>query len=288
MGGKGGRRVGGGSGKWEIGIPRDMMNPRARDIVDFAQAAFETGAMAVDGVKAAAKAVKKWRNYRPPRWKLLACPDAEAVNRQWAGMKKRRGPLEALKFGAMLLNVSQYVDCSPIYGRGRHIVARNPGLKGWLGENCPGMNYITAMSYRKLAEVTCRAIGLPESIPLEWVLPGAEGLDAARDLNPDRKPGMQPGRRRLMEKMKECRMRLAKLLEGAKNVNQFNAALDAVTSGRRYRAPSKITAEGSLKRQLRTALYTLQSIPADETLLGRPEILLIVEDLRRQLQLRSA
>ncbi|MDD4061270.1 MAG: hypothetical protein PHW08_11320, partial [Kiritimatiellae bacterium] len=134
-------------------------------VVPFAIAALPAVAVtAATGVAAAAvaKAVRTWRNFRPPRWKLLKCPNPEAVCAQWARMRPGRDPLEALRFGAMLLNVSQYVDCSPIYGRGKHIVARNPGLKGWLRENCPEINYVTAMSYRKLAQTTCQAIGLPE------------------------------------------------------------------------------------------------------------------------------
>src|SRR5574344_53637 len=111
------------------------------------------GALAVGGAAAAAQAMRTWRNYRPPRWKLLRCPSPEAVSALWQAAHRRRDPLAALRFGALLLNVSQHVDCSPIYGRGKHIVARNPGLKGWLRENCPEIVYVTAMSYRKLAEV---------------------------------------------------------------------------------------------------------------------------------------
>ena len=68
---------------------------------------------------------------------------------------------------------------------------RNPGLKGWLRENCREINYVTTMSYRKLAQTTCQAIGLPEFLPLEWVMPGTGAEDATRELDPEHKAGMK-------------------------------------------------------------------------------------------------
>ena len=129
---------------------------QAAESVDLmAELAVESVKLAARGVKAAAKAAKKWNNYRPPRYALLKCPEPKDVLAQWRTIRRRRNALEALRFGALLLNVSQHVDCSPIYGRGKHIVARNPGLKGWLRCHCPEVTYVTAMSYRKLAEITC-------------------------------------------------------------------------------------------------------------------------------------
>lgn len=244
---------------------------------------------------AAVKAVRKWRNYRPPRWKLLTCPTPEAVSAQWARMRSRRDPLEALKFGAMLLNVSQYVDCSPIYGRGKHIVARNPGLKGWLRENCPDINYVTAMSYRKLAQMTCQAIGLPAFLPLEWVMPGTEAEDATRELNPEHKTGMKLKRKEFLHQIQTCREKLIRLLDGAHNVNQFNAALDVVTNGHRHRVAVKITgayskaaAEQSLNRHLRMALETLQALPPEQSIERRAALLALLDDLKRQVESRCA
>ncbi len=250
---------------------------------------------AVLGAAAVAKSVRTWRNYRPPRWKLLRCPKSEAVSAQWQRMRKRRDPLEALRFGAMLLNVSQHVDCSPIYGRGKHIVARNPGLKGWLRENCREIAYVTAMSYRKLAEVTCQAIGLPEFLPLDWVLPGTEAQDATRELNPEHKAGMKLKRKDFLRQIQTCREKLSRLLEGAGNVNQLNAALDVATHGHRHRvcvkitdAASKAAAERCLGRHIRTALETVQALPPDQSLAGQESLLALLDDLKRQLESRCA
>ena len=278
--------------KWKQpgSVPR--LHSKGEQLTTSIEIAVELGVQAVDGIKAASKAtskaVRKWRNYRPPRWRLLNCPDAEAVNAQWKALKESRDPVDALKFGAMLLNVSQYVDCSPIYGKGKHIVARNSGLKGWLRENCNDLKYVTAMSYRKLAEVTCKAIRLPEFIPLEWVLPGTEALDASRDLNPEQKLSMKLGRHKVIRQIKECRQRLCKILGAAGNVNQLNASLDVVTGGHRYRAPAPTRAERSVVNHLRTALYTLKAVPEVKTPPGSPGISALVDNLRRHIEQRSA
>ena len=249
-------------------------------------------AAAVDGAAVAVvKAVRTWRNYRPPRWKLLKCPKSEVVDAQWTKLREHRDPLEALRFGAMLLNVSQYVDCSPIYGRGKHIVARNPGLKGWLREHCREIHYVTAMSYRKLAQTTCQAIGLPEFLPLEWVMPGTEAQDATRELNPEHKAGLKLKRKDFLRQIQTCREKLVRLLDGAGNVNRLNAALDHATHGHRHRVSVKITdadskaaAERRLDRHLRTALETLQALPPDQAIARQAALLALLDDLKRQVE----
>ena len=291
------------SGKWEprqesdlLPLSLDRRLERAALPIVAAAVPVLMAAAAVDGAAAAvAKAVRTWRNYRPPRWKLLQCPKPEAVVAQWEKLRARRDPLEALRFGAMLLNVSQYVDCSPIYGRGKHIVARNPGLKGWLREHCREISYVTAMSYRKLAQTTCQAIGLPEFLPLEWVMPGTEAEDAARELDPERKAGMKLKRKEFLRQIQACREKLTRLLEGAGNVNRLNAVLDVATHGHRHRvrvkitdADSKAAAERSLDRHLRTALETLQALPPDQAIAQQAALLALLDDLKRQVESRCA
>ena len=291
------------SGKWEprqesdlLPLSLDRRLERAALPIVAAAVPVLMAAAAVDGAAAAvAKAVRTWRNYRPPRWKLLKCPNPEAVCAQWARMRPGRDPLEALRFGAMLLNVSQYVDCTPIYGRGKHIVARNPGLKGWLREHCREISYVTAMSYRKLAQTTCQAIGLPEFLPLEWVMPGTEAEDAARELDPERKAGMKLKRKEFLRQIQACREKLTRLLEGAGNVNRLNAVLDVATHGHRHRvrvkitdADSKAAAERSLDRHLRTALETLQALPPEQSIARQAALLSLLDDLKRQVESRCA
>jgi len=257
--------------------------------------AVESAKLAVKGVKSASRSVKKWNNYRPARYLLLPCPEPGNVSNQWRTRQEKRNPLEALRFGAMLLNVSQYVDCSPIYGRGKRIVARNPGLKGWLRSCCPEINYVTAMSYRKLTEVTCRAIHLPEFIPLEWVLPGTDEMDEKRELNPENKLSNKLKRHEILRQIRKCRDDLCKLLEGASSVNQLFAKLDQRTHEHRHRLRVKIpnyssgaVAEHVLEQHLQKALNAAQSIPENTSLEKMQVWLRLLTDLQQQLKIYTA
>lgn len=59
---------------------------------------------------------------------------------------------ERVKFGAMLIQWEQYLGD----GRGRN---DNCGLKGWLEKNCPAIAYVTAQSYKTMAERVIKMIG---------------------------------------------------------------------------------------------------------------------------------
>jgi len=185
--------------------------------------------------KSAAKSIKQWKNYRPPRYRLLSCPTPAEVMEQWHKVRGQRNPLEALKFGAMLLNITQYVDASPIYNAHGRVVARNPGVKGWLKEHCEEINYVTAMGYRKFAEKVTQVIQLPEYMPLEWVLPGTESLDKTRNLNPENQRFFKIKAREMLGFIATCRQRLGALLADARSVNQVYGRIDLLTGSRRQR-----------------------------------------------------
>jgi hypothetical protein len=151
------------------------------------------------------------------------------------------------------------------------------------------------MSYRKLAEVACKAIRLPEFMPLEWVLPGTEGMDETRELNPDSKLSVKLKRREFLRQIRTCRDELRKLLEGASNVNQLFAKLDAITHEHRHRTPNKTTvslsgdiAEQDVVKHLRSALQTVQSLSPDNALKNINDVLGLLSDLKQQLEVRSA
>ena len=62
-------------------------------------------AAAVDvAAGAVAKSVRTWRNYRPPRWKLLKCPKPEAVEAQWELLRliQPLGPQDTCRQGSRL------------------------------------------------------------------------------------------------------------------------------------------------------------------------------------------
>ena len=234
-------------------------------------------------------AARKWSNYKPPRHMLLPCPKGDEAQKQWERLGHGCGIVDALKFGAMLLNVTQHVDSSPIYGKGKHIVARNPGVKGWLEDNCRGITYVTAMSYRKLAENTCRAIKLPEYMPLEWVLPGTESEDGKRELNPENKTMAKLKRREFLRQIRECRERLCKLLGGVRNVNQPYGNLDKITNEHRRRVGTSATGgckntSQKVRAYLRVAQTASKLLKPDEPVENLDELIAISSDLTSRLR----
>ena len=82
-------------------------------------------------------------------------PSPEMLAAQWD--KVHDSLEEVLRFGSMLvdLEASDLIDNSPILNYDTangvpEIVARNPGLKGWLARHCPHIGYKTAMRYKSI------------------------------------------------------------------------------------------------------------------------------------------
>jgi len=118
----------------------------------------------------------------PPVPQNSAAPQPGAMPGARKGRKSRGSVEDALRFGSMLLDLEPTVDSSPVVRLNRAatrtvIVARNPGLKGWLHRHCPEVVYSTAMRYKQMATQAGRACGLPREVPLAWVVAG----DAAQD-----------------------------------------------------------------------------------------------------------
>ena len=114
-------------------------------------------------------------------------------------------------------------------------------------------------------------------------------------LNPDNKISIKLKRRELLRQIRECRDALRLLLDGASNVNQLFAKLDAVTHEHRHRVTVKITdgaskdvAEREVVRHLRSALQTVQSLSPDDALENMDALRGLLSDLKTQLEARSA
>lgn len=68
-----------------------------------------------------------------------------------------RGMQNVVAFGAMLCEVDAGISRERIRCEDGRLAGQNEGLKSWLEENCPEINYKTAMKFRRLAEITLAA-----------------------------------------------------------------------------------------------------------------------------------
>lgn len=78
----------------------------------------------------------------------------QRVSDQYAAIETAKDNLlrECVKFGALLLEVSYYLG----EGRGH---GECGGLQAWLSENCPQINYKTAMGYKRMGEMAVTKLG---------------------------------------------------------------------------------------------------------------------------------
>ena len=77
----------------------------------------------------------------------------ERVSDQYAAIETAKDNLlrECVKFGALLLEVSYYLGST----QGK----KGEGLQAWLSENCPQINYKTAMGYKRMGEMAVTKLG---------------------------------------------------------------------------------------------------------------------------------
>ncbi len=95
--------------------------------------------------------------------------------------RAQAGLVEIIRFGATLLAVREWLDGnyfpaeinSPKRGKGAY------GLKGWLADNCPDINYNTAYGYMCAASGLRREAKLAEDVPL-LVMMGEDPVPEAR------------------------------------------------------------------------------------------------------------
>lgn len=93
---------------------------------------------------------------------------AQALNEGWR--RAQGGLVEIMRFGATLLAVREWLDATVVssreHGDDGRISGRHPGLKGWLTENCPDINYKTAYGYMCAAAGLRREAKLADDVPL--------------------------------------------------------------------------------------------------------------------------
>lgn len=82
---------------------------------------------------------------------------------QFAWDKAQDGLRHIVEFGALLLEVDKWLKARP--GPNKKAGERG-GLKAWLAENCPEVNYFTAVGYREAAKGLLAAAKLAADRPL--------------------------------------------------------------------------------------------------------------------------
>ena len=103
------------------------------------------------------------------------CPDPDKLLEQYA--KAKTGAREALIFGSMLCDLEAYCDNSLLRNEDGVIIGRNPGMKGWIGDNCPKLlaHYKNAMRYKGLAEKFRQAVGAADPVPAATLAAADDG-----------------------------------------------------------------------------------------------------------------
>lgn len=150
-----------------------------------------------------------------PAETLRGAPAPDDLVLPWA--RAPRTLLDNLLIGSRLADLEPTLDNSFIFratrsGRKR-IVARNPGMKGWLRANAPSVTYSTAMHYKKLATRLRQVCGLDSRIPLEWILPAGDSSATAIPAN-------------LRRHCADARARLARLLSENPKLTALVRAVD--------------------------------------------------------------
>lgn len=110
------------------------------------------------------------------RFTTGVCPKPEELLAQYA--MAGTGVREALRFGSMLCDLEAYCDNSLLRNADGEIVGRNPGVKGWIRENCPELlpHYKNAMRYKGLAEKFRQASEAADPVPIAALVEKDAGI----------------------------------------------------------------------------------------------------------------
>jgi hypothetical protein len=184
---------------------------------------------------------------------------AEQITEQYR--KAVSGCLEMIRFGAMMIEVESGLERD-----GQPNQHSGETLKSWLEDNCPAINYKTALRFKGLAEGLQFHLRIPDSWPLRLALPSA--TDQETEINADLagELGIKPKR------LAQMRKEIWDFLEG-KSARQlvfdFGCAETAPKGGDR-RSGLKMTEEEKHHRAIEMARNIwLESL---ETLLGEARV----------------
>ena len=99
-------------------------------------------------------------------------PTPEKLAEAFSAARGRGRVEEKLRCGSLLLDLEAAVDSSLVRTATGEIVGRKPGLRGWIGDNLPGLlkHYASLMQYRRLAQAFREAHGLRDPQPASILL----------------------------------------------------------------------------------------------------------------------
>ena len=173
------------------------------------------------------------------------------------------GCLEMIRFGAMMIEVEGGLERETHQGG---CCQTGETLKSWLEENCPAINYKTALRFKGLAEGLQFHLRIPDNWPLRLALPSGTDQDAEINADLAGELGIKPKR------LAQMRKEIWDFLEG-KSARQltfdFGCAETAPKGGDR-RSGLKMTEEEKHLRSVQMAQNIwLESL---ETLLGEARV----------------
>lgn len=180
-----------------------------------------------------------------PAESLRGTPAPEDLVSAWAADPRTLSA--RLRIGSRLADLEPTLDSRFVFrtarGGSRRIVARQPGVRGWMRKNVPGVTYSTAMHYKKLATRLRQAIGLDPRIPLEWLLPDGEEGRIRLSALPDSD----------REAAAAAASRLAKLLAEYPKVTRLARAVEARLGIRQMVTIRRVRPRTSVRRRKRGA-----------------------------------
>lgn len=97
---------------------------------------------------------------------------AAQLTQQWR--KAESAKVEIVRFGWMLSEVETQVARGRM-GNGTY--KGGDGMKAWLAQNCPEINYKTALDYRTIYERVRAAVKIPDAVDMHDVLEETPGED---------------------------------------------------------------------------------------------------------------
>ena len=103
---------------------------------------------------------------------LRPAPAPEALLAQYERARGRGRVEEKIRLGSMLLDLEATVDNGAIRDADGEIVGRNPGLLGWLRENCRELapHYAALQGYRRMAHAFRKRHGVADPVPADLLL----------------------------------------------------------------------------------------------------------------------